>query len=536
MPTNYTAVTIGPIYSTMQLTSSPAGLWGASYLFSWLAKELCLALVSGEDGIPVENFVAPYFLLDGGQIVLSEDRKDLCEIMRGRGVGMFHDRIIFCSQGIENPLGRVKAAREQVLQTLAEKLKTDLKADCGGWLNMYLRIYAAELPVPDREEVSDPQEAFPLIYLGKYLSAMELEPQFPSAEERNPLLALFENPDRQSGFKNAVLKDSFLCRELSGDWMLFKPGAGNIKDLEDIAAQWERSGQQKHQQYYAVLKSDGDSMGKLLEGMTDPEKIRAYSRQCLSFCAKAAEIILDFGGMPIYAGGDDLLGLSPVVGRDGTSVFDLIERLRGEFNETFAKDRNEHGGSPTISFGVAVQYYKSPLYEAMERADTMLRRAKDGEIKNACFLNLQKHSGQTVEIYERQMDRIEPNLFAHLESLFQKTQVDKRALPSEGGAENNVAFLSSAGYQVETFAALFCEAVRDRKNRDTLLSHLYENLFDNAAQKAFKPYLEELKALTALIFHEQEGQHSQEDLDRCIKLTEAAIRIIHFLNERKEEA
>ena len=519
MPTKYTGITIGPIYSTMKLTSSPSGLWGASYLFSSLAREFCLELVSSENAIPVKNFVAPYFLLGNGEILLSNDKTDICEIMRGKGVGLFHDRIIFRSDNITDALGRVRHAREAVLNRLAENLNKDLKFECAEWLRKYLRIYAIEMALPE--------EANPLIYLGQYLSAIEMEPQFLSREQKNPLLSLFENADKRNGFKNTVLKNTFLCRELDGTWMLLKPDSDSIKTLEDISSQNVKSIERKYQQYYAVLKSDGDSMGEILRSLSSDSEIRQYSRTCLSFCAQAADVILAYGGMPIYAGGDDLLALVPVVGQNDSSVFALIETLRTTFNAHFQAEQEQHDGKPTISFGVAVQYYKSPLYEALERADDMLRRAKSSDGKNACFLNLQKHSGQSIQIFECQIDKVPQNLFARLEMLFQSTR--------QKDAKENVVFLASAGYKVKTFERLFHEAIRDKDHRSKILRNLFDNLFDNTDQQQFKSYLAELSVLTELIFNEQEGSASKEDLARCIDLVHSAIRTIHFMNESKGE-
>lgn len=517
MPVKYTGITIGPIYSTLELTSSPAGLWGASYLFSCISRDLCKALVA--EGIPAECFIAPCFQMQDGQIVLSEE----CEEMRKKGVGLFHDRIIFRSDKVDDPLGRAGKARQKVVDALALNLKESVKTDCTAWLNQYLRILAIQMPIEENTS--------PLIYLGKKLSALELEPQFPSCEAENPLLSLFENSGRENGFKNAVLKDSFLRKEVGRQWMLFRnENNEKIRDLTVLANQYQKV-EKKYQQYYAVLKSDGDSMGKILESLTDEVDmdgaIQDYSRKCLAFCARAAKEIQKFGGMPIYAGGDDLLALLPVVNRKGDSLFALIEKLRTTFNTCFQDERNKLDNKPTISFGVAVQYYKSPLYEALERADTMLRKAKKSDGKNACFLNLQKHSGQSMLIFEWQMDKTTPNLFAHLETLFQKTR--------QKDAKENVTFLSGAGYQVEAFKPLFYEAIRNREQRREMLKNLFANLFDNADQQKFHPYLAELNVLTELIFNEQEGSASKEDLERCIDLTCAAIRAIHFLNESREE-
>lgn len=544
---NYIGITIGPIYSTMELTSSPVGLWGASYLFSSISRDLCIALV--REGIPAESFLAPYFLMKDEALILSDEAENICEKMRGKGVGMFHDRIIFRSQDIHDALDKVKKARESVINQLGRNLQAEMdknpktkalfeKSNCTGWLRQYIRILAAEVSVKDGES--------PLVELGKVLSALELEPQFPSSERNNSLLSLFENSDGESGYKNTVLKASFLRKEVGEQWMLYKQAdenGENIRNLKSLACQDAEKADIKHkyQQYYAVLKSDGDSMGEILKSCKSDKGIRDYSEKCLTFCAEAAKIVQDFGGMPIYAGGDDLLVLLPVVGANQKSVFSLIEKLRAAFNTNFKEERERLGDKPTISFGVAVQYYKSPLYEALERADSMLRKAKSTKDKNACYMNIQKHSGQVFELFETKMDTqlIEEteadstvkhyNLFGYLDKLIQIIMSDART-------DDKIKFLSGAGYQVEAYRSMFCMAAKSKgKERSDRLDNLYANLFDNTDQKQFDTYLDMLKTLTKRIFEEQAGTGSEDAPKRCVDLTSAAIRAIHFMNEKKEE-
>lgn len=533
MSTNYTAITIGPIYDTMELTSSPGGLWGASCLFSWIARALIQSLVAL--GVPEEEFVAPCFCLDREQqVTLAFPEADgVCERMRNQGVGMLHDRIIFRSQTVPKPLELVRQARTLVIQKLAQELGGDSEKN-KRWLESYLRIYALSMDVPEQQS--------PLIYLGKYLSAMELEPQFHGEEAENLLLRLFENvaagkgdTGQRSDYRNALLKDSFLRKDLTGRWLLFGRGE-KIRDLESIASLEEKV-VKKHQQYYVVLKSDGDSMGAMLAKLTDKDAIRAYSRQCLIFCARAAEQIMRYGGMPLYAGGDDLLALLPAAGWNPETgspctVFALAESLRTLFNTSFAEARKEHDGKPTISFGLSVQFYKSPLYEALKKADEMLWTAKSGK-KNACCIHLQKHSGQSVCFCEEQMDRYEgtgqQNLYAALDALLEKTQNEK--------PEEAVNFLSRAGYQIELFRALFHRAILLPEERKTIVHNLFANLFDNADQKNFKSYLEELEKLTVQIFDHADrlnGEDEAQFLNRTMGQVHAAVRLLHFMREKKE--
>ena len=84
MANKYIAVTIGPIFDTINLASSPSALWAASYLFSMLSKNICQTLT--ENGINKEEIISPYY--DPDDELLNKND----------GVGLFHDRIIFRSE------------------------------------------------------------------------------------------------------------------------------------------------------------------------------------------------------------------------------------------------------------------------------------------------------------------------------------------------------------------------------------------------------------------------------------------------------
>ena len=153
--------------------------------------------------------------------------------------------------------------------------------------------------------------------------------------------------------------------------------------------------QYPYQRYIAVVKADGDSMGKAFE---ETNNANALSKALFEFNKKAVEIIRkDFDGLPVFIGGDDLLFFAPIFTKNG-SVFSLLECLDAAFHEsirekTNLKKQEEH---PTLSFGVSVSYYKYPMFEALELADKLLTKAKagDGEKNNIVFSVL-KHSGQT---------------------------------------------------------------------------------------------------------------------------------------------
>ena len=83
----YIGITIGPIFKTMSLSSSPVALWASSYIFSLLSRTICENLV--KDGVDKNNIVTPYY---------DEDEPLLAE---NNGTGLFPDHIIFNAENFD---------------------------------------------------------------------------------------------------------------------------------------------------------------------------------------------------------------------------------------------------------------------------------------------------------------------------------------------------------------------------------------------------------------------------------------------------
>ena len=83
MSKKFIGITIGPIVKTLMLTTTPAGLWGASYIFSYYTKNL-IKQIKQELKIPDDFFIVP---------VNTEKVENI--IKNCPWAGLFHDRIIF---------------------------------------------------------------------------------------------------------------------------------------------------------------------------------------------------------------------------------------------------------------------------------------------------------------------------------------------------------------------------------------------------------------------------------------------------------
>ncbi len=134
----YIALTIGPIYKTLQNAKNPKTLFASSYVFSYIMKEIIKAFKD-------RAFITPYIK---DETVFEES-----------DIGLFHDRFIFQSQ--EGDLEKLEATIEEVLSYLAKDLNVDAKA-----IRDYLQIHY------DKYRLKD--DANPILEITPYLDTLEL--------------------------------------------------------------------------------------------------------------------------------------------------------------------------------------------------------------------------------------------------------------------------------------------------------------------------------------------------------------------------
>lgn len=371
----YTAINIGPIIKTLGMARKPRELWAASYLFSYLMK--CIIKV-----LPQNDIISPA-TLDGDE---------------GNGVGLYPDRVFV--------KGEVKY--ESIKPAIEEFAKTV------GLPESYFNVMLVSGEY-DKDSAA-------IKNLNGLLDRMEL---FNMADDGN-------SSDKVRDFlikdNNALLvKDAFtggfpketlgeiaaveLKDEVSKDeWDNFK------KDLKEVDNKVSSDAFKNHlpkeklksyHKYICVVQADGDNMGATVTNSQLPkDNVKEISTELLKFGKTATKDIRDFGGLPIYAGGDDLLFVAPVVGKDGKSILWLLDHINNDlfgevskmvdnlslkFEEGKNKGKDIHA---SLSFGVSISYYKYPLYEALDSARNQLfEKAKKVEGKNAIAVDWRKHSG-----------------------------------------------------------------------------------------------------------------------------------------------
>lgn len=368
----YTAINIGPIVSTLGMARKPRELWAASYLFSHLMKCIIKTL-------PQDKIISP----------------DVFDANEKNGVGLYPDRV-FVKDEIQYET--IKPAIDSFA------LNLNLNAD---YFNVMLVSGDYE---KDSEAIKD---------LNQKLDCMELFNRTINYEATEKISELIRLKDDSPLFVEALGSKHFPIETLgeiaavqlkddSDNWKQF------VKDLksedkkvsEKAYDNLSKEKLKSYHKYICVVQADGDNVGKTVSHQDLPEEkgkgnVKEISETLLQFGKNAKTAIDGFGGLPIYAGGDDLLFIAPVVGKDGTGILKLLDKLNDESFKCVADKVAEcnlsKDGKPikaSLSFGVSISYYKYPLYEALENARHLLFDvAKKVADKNAIALELRKHSG-----------------------------------------------------------------------------------------------------------------------------------------------
>ena len=144
--------------------------------------------------------------------------------------------------------------------------------------------------------------------------------------------------------------------------------------------------------FYAVLRMDGDDMGKLLrqlQGQDDGEK--RVSDALDTFTQAVPNRVADHNGFLIYAGGDDVLAILPL-----ENALACAARLRECYLAAFA-GQNLAGGS-TLSGAICFAHIKMPLSRVLEDSHDLLDSvAKAQTGRDAIAVRVLKPGGQTLQ-------------------------------------------------------------------------------------------------------------------------------------------
>jgi CRISPR-associated protein Cmr2 len=414
MPNRYIVLSIGPIYKTMLSAKRTRELWGASYLFSWIMKQMILRLA--QKGFANEDFIVPFV--------------DTTTPTTPEGVGLFPDMLLVkCTEGhdllqFEIALIELKSKLTKELQDIDSKL--DIPS-VSKFVNDYFRFAYQAFEEQANEK--------PIITAGKISSQLELRSRVNTQGHINPVATLLNQANNSflnvDGFgskkhsfptlieiatKEIANKDK---TEYDNIWAVSK----DDKEEEALFIQALQKADcfkndfRNYHKYIAIVKADGDRIGKTIENWTDD--LRGFSKKLYDFGTTAVKAIKAYGGVPIYLGGDDLLFFAPV--NNGSSdIFTLCNSLSNDFSQQFAVNN-----PPTLSFGISISYYKYPLYSALEEADNLLNRAKEPN-RNGIAWKVLQHSGQ---YFDERLNQNEP-IFTQFKMLLHSISLEKEHVKS----------------------------------------------------------------------------------------------------------
>jgi len=428
---NYIALTIGPIYKTLQNSKKPKELWSGSYLFSYIMKRIV-------ENFQDREFVTPYI----------EDNS----IFQENEVGLFHDRFIFKSN--ENDIYKLKSVIDDIIKDMALNLKIEQDS-----LKGYLQINYDEYDIDENKN--------PILEISPYLDTKELFFQISQDSTSNVLKSLKD-------------KDNFLLKD--------KDIVDDIKKLT-------------YHKYYCVVHADGDNMSKAI---VNKDNLKNVSKNLFEYCKVSNNLIKEFGGQTIFAGGDDLLFFAPVVSKDKTkTIFNLCDDIGKDFQVRFQS-------TATLSFGVSINYIKFPLYEALENSRKLLfTKAKNKNKNNIAFM-VTKHSGQSFEtIIHKGNKAVYDNFLVFVSNIKGGDDIDN--------------FLHSIHHKIDTYKTTINLIANNRQK----LENFFDNYFNETSHDEYKPFF---KALIDFIYSVYQGDSIKDKLE----LVYATLRFIKFVQGDKK--
>lgn len=535
----YIGITIGPIVDTLSKAKQTGQLWGSSYIFSYIMKKLIEELL--EKNIEKENFILPstYLLSDN---IIEEEKEQL------KGVGLYPDRIIFESE--EGQYELVEEAVETVLNKLSTDIAKELKKDeekVKEFIHGYIQISYIETEVDDITKV--------ISEVSTLLNIIELQNKTLPYEDENFILELIRNKNIKESF---LAEDSYgeekikefktiseiALGEITGQARkIIKEVDGDISDktYSEIESKLNIK-LKKNSKYIAVVQSDGDNVGKIIANLKSKEELQVFSKKLFEYAKEANEEIKKYGGVTIYAGGDDLLFFAPVLCKQYSlsenneeikSIFDLLVKLDEVFKTKFddeinkIKEQNTHTKNkdkkalPGLSFGVSISYKSYPLKESMDTAIGNLfgeakkykcRNGMDTIEKNAISLKVLKHSGQ------------EFNFVTNLESESLKIF---REMINNCIAENVV---NSILDKVRRDKKIIQTIAHDKHHVDSYVENVIREEYKDLAPKYFLN-LKELINKTYVEVYGDDPKEDSKDEDYFSKLT-SYLKFITFIQER----
>lgn len=512
----YIAITFGPITRVIAYAKSTKELWAASYLFSYLAKQV------------VEPFKTRTFLLP--QIA-----EEMYDKTKTHGAGLFPDRCIFKAE--DHDFDKLCDHCDK----LYTQLGTDIAEVIGKpeeinaitlYLKQTIKIYCFEKGFSETENIVHNCEDI--------LATMECQDVFQQNERDNYLSCFFEKVNGSFLTDDAFEKDTvrlfetiieYSAVELNrGEyWESINKNGKEIKQIRNSALRNEKriSEMEKnniikpYHKYIAFVKADGDHLTKTINGLKEKGiPVSELDQRLLKYNLEVINLIEDYQGKAISLGGDDLLFFAPV--RNGVkNIFTLLQ----EINATFDDAMIGLPSSPTLSFGVSISYHKHPMFEAIEMAEELLHKAKDAG-RNRIAWYLRKHSGQICQSIIKKENK---SAYDQCIALIGKGMINKDS--TENFFNSFTYWLLENKEMIMYILSLPDTNDAEKKVIEQTLTNYFENSFNEPQHEKMGDYMKAL--IQYLMLNTKEHSALNEEKEYTINSLCSTLRFIGFLKSEK---
>ncbi len=490
----YTALTIGPIIKSLGLAHKTRELWAASYFFSHFMQKVIENLNKND------SIIIPY--PDKGKLVtrLSIDKDKI------KSAGIYPDRLI-----LQSDKGLFDRLQTAVTHSLSQ-LHTEFKFTCTiGGLRNYVTAHIIEFEYSSRVLVGSEDNI--IFQANDCLANCELQANY-SAIDKECFLKMFEKfieakelyKDKfPSGFPSIF---EIASRGLNTNGLELNDDNIDDNEIWKVIKNQNADFKTLHK-YIAIVQADGDNISKIIASVAksnSKKDISDFSEALTKFALLAAQKISEYQGIPVYAGGDDLLFFAPV-SNENENIFELIKEIDDIFAAQVKNNFPDVTPKPSMSYGISMTYYKFPMHEALNTARELLfDKAKEHKGKNSIAFKIQKHSGQTFETI----------LPKPLESKF--TDMFKQ---QEGLAIHSVI------YNLEKHRTILKKIINDKDKMINFFTNFYNE--QEHKKKETKEFLDNVRDLLLDTFCKT------KDFNKTLKQVYAQLQFIKFINNKNDD-
>ncbi len=565
--TTYLALTIGPIYRILHTLRSTKAIWAGSYFFSWMMREIMNEFTQKQGK---RAFLMPF--------IAYADHKTIAWDLP-ENVGLIPDKLMLVQEN-ETDFEALLAAKDAVITQLSEKMVVDLSKNLAHnhkvtnkeraffknievktvqtYLERYLQIYLVQMELSDNG-VNIVEE------INKGLDVLELETNFANEETHDFLFHFFENvyynfligaDKKRFGERGIPSVIEVAAAQFKADFYELdktEKDTGKKRDSTDIQEKiiydlFKKKGTDVkfHHKYLAIVQADGDNMGAFIASLfadstksKDEKQVQfqTFSKQLYTFAKEASVLVSEFGGLPVYAGGDDLLFFAPVSMGNKKTIMTLIQGIDAlfksyisiPFQAEIARLEAQNKKAPSMSYGISISYYKHPLNEALEEAFEKLNvTAKKTNHKNAIAYSTLKHSGQ---FFGATFCKSNPSFACFNELL---------AMPYEE------QFIAGVMHKLDNFKAILGLVEKNDSATTTWLivadkSYLetfFKQNFNEMIHEKRRDYLDKVVELIYCVFKEGEPTEKKEEQERAkiidnnLNQLRGALRFLQFIHAK----